>query len=976
MKSGFSKTSACAVLIVACIAGSAWAERGVGSELLFGKKITARRPPPRGRSQPWRPGALSPHDLLRAAEQARALRAESVGVPEPGGVAERTRANPISTPSPSSWRSIGPRNIGGRIRALVVDPKDAKHMWAGTASGGIWTTNDRGDNWNPVNDFLPSLAVSAMVIHPKNPDVLYAATGEGFTHVAGVGILKSTDGGKTWPLLQKTDTKTHPEFEYVNRLAISANGSILLAATDRGVYRSDNEGQDWRATSLSGWGVVVTDVQTHPTNSRKAVAGTRNGRAYYSTDSGENWTAATGLPSCPGNCRVAMTYAVANPDRIYISLDINGGEVWRSKDKGKTYGLRNTATVGSSGYSILGGQGWYANAIWAGDPDDAFFVVVGGFELYRSTNSGKDLEQISHWNTKGSVHADEHVILSAGDYSAKRPEVFIGNDGGIFKTLDIRKVSIDSGWLSLNKTLSITQLYSICAFGMGLAIAGTQDNGTIRWDALSGMAGDWSSIRTNTDGGYCALDTSDLPDNLRAYEEYVHLRVHRSDNVKNKYAASSAPIYGAQRTDPDVITDAFRTGTAAPGVDDSPSLFIAPFILDPNRPKRLLAGGSSLWRSQDARLPTPVWKAIKPATTSFISAIAVVKGDAKIIWVGHANGTIYKTTNGTASASAVGWSIVASPSLVNPTPAQHVTRIAIDPADGNRVYVTYAGTGGIWKTEDGGTYWTNITGKLPAVPIRAIAIHPKISDYIYLGTDIGFFYSLNGGKDWHAKNEGPANVAIYDLQVDENTLYAATYGRGAWAMMLPPKAPPVCNKSLAGLRASFCVPSPPIGPPPPIGGSTLRERIVKAAVGEIGIVRNVRGPDGNRQGWASLVDYYKTAYKEDYMPTWEPVLKRVDGRVGEWSSVFAVWAVNKGGRTDIRMKPFKGILGTPLVWRKDAKQGDIVVTPDGRGGSRFAILEKIDAEGYHVVSGDYFFGTVDRRIFKASEVGAYYSVGD
>ncbi|MBI3180041.1 MAG: hypothetical protein HYZ27_10295, partial [Deltaproteobacteria bacterium] len=140
---------------------------------------------------------------------------------------------------------LGPGNIGGRTRALVIHPSRPDTIWAGSASGGIWKSTDRGRSWQPLDDFLASLAVCALVLDPKDPDTLWAGTGEGFHRRAitrGAGIFRSRDGGRTWSHLPAT---RGPEFGIVNRLAISADGAVLLAATHQGLRRSLDRGETW-----------------------------------------------------------------------------------------------------------------------------------------------------------------------------------------------------------------------------------------------------------------------------------------------------------------------------------------------------------------------------------------------------------------------------------------------------------------------------------------------------------------------------------------------------------------------------------------------------------------------------------------------------------------------------------------------------------------------------------------------------------
>ncbi|MGE7388381.1 WD40/YVTN/BNR-like repeat-containing protein [Streptomyces sp. NPDC004126] len=139
----------------------------------------------------------------------------------------------------TQWEWLGPGNIGGRSRAIVVDPGHPTRMWAASAGGGVWTTRKGGAKWAPVDDFLGNLACACMTMDPSDPSTLYVGTGEGFSNtdaLRGNGIFRTTDA-TTWAPLPATQT---PDFRAVNRIAVSASGTVVLAATDRGLFRSSD----------------------------------------------------------------------------------------------------------------------------------------------------------------------------------------------------------------------------------------------------------------------------------------------------------------------------------------------------------------------------------------------------------------------------------------------------------------------------------------------------------------------------------------------------------------------------------------------------------------------------------------------------------------------------------------------------------------------------------------------------------------
>jgi hypothetical protein len=201
--------------------------------------------------------------------------------------------------------------------------------------------------------------------------------------------------------------------------------------------------------------------------------------------------------------------------------------------------------------------------------------------------------------------------------------------------------------------------------------------------------------------------------------------------------------------------------------------FIAPFILDPNNNNRMLGGGLSLWESVNVKAATPTWTSKKPSTGQKISTIAVAEGNADIVWVGHNDGTVYKTTN--ASAATPAWT------QVRTSNARNALRILIDKDNNSIVYVTYGGyaAANVWRTTDAGTSWTDISGVLPQVPVRGFTRYPTNANWLYAGTEVGIFASTDAGTTWSVVNDGPANVSVDELfWFDNTTLVAVTHGRG------------------------------------------------------------------------------------------------------------------------------------------------------------------------------------------------------
>ena len=716
---------------------------------------------------------------------------------------EAARQRTLHSPSPNAggigpgdWTYEGPDNVGGRIRAIVIPPDHPDWVIVGAASGGIWLSKDTGATWAPVADTLANIAVNAMVADPVHPGVVYAGTGEGFINPdrgIGNGLYMSNDSGQTWASMPGTTTGSgNINFQLVQRLAMSRDGTTLFAASNSGLQRSINGGP-WTKEFTN---TRTLDVVVHP-NTGNALLASGTGWVKRSSNGGSTWTDSTGFPVNSG--RIEVAWSASSPLIAYASVDRNGGEVYKSVDGGDSFALVNT------GGNFLANQGNYGNLLWV-NPTFANDIIVGGIDLYRSTNGGVGFSKISDWYNYSkygtSIHADHHIIAAARDYDGVITRtLWFGNDGGLFRVDDINDINLgithdtDTGFSHING-LGITQFYGVAASDGGgtlRVVGGAQDNGT---PLKNGLA-NWRDIYGG-DGGVVAADPTD---SNYLYGEYVYLKLFRSDNGG---ATDASTIDKSIWPGIGVIADSRISVTA---------LFVAPFILDPSNPDTMLAGGKSLWRSTDVRraFSSPNWAPIKPPLSNSdqaierISAIAVAPHNSDNIWVGYEGGELFRTSNGTDAQP--NWLRIPDPSL----PQRYVARIVFDPNSAQVVYVTYGGfsAGNLWKTSDGGVSWGWLgalgANPLPMAPIRGFAVHPNNSAVLYAGTEVGVFASDDGGATWSAPADGPVHVSTDQLIFLGQRLYAATYGRGIWSV----------TPNIAGLPPPTATPLPTSAPPPP-----------------------------------------------------------------------------------------------------------------------------------------------------------------
>ena len=293
------------------------------------------------------------------------------------------------------WKSRGPGNVGGRTRPILIDPEDRfNSWWAGSVSGGLWKTNDRGKTWVPITEHLSNLSVSSLAMAASNHDIIYMGTGEGFYNlgrVAGDGIFKSSDRGKTWQHLEAT--VTDEDFRHVYRLAVDPeNPNIVLAAAGRSIFRTENGGDIW--TKVYTGPRNVHDLRAQPGNFNRQIAAPFAESLLYSEDAGKTWQRAA-MFSSDIIGRTELTYSTSNPEIAYAAAE-NGSErrvlLYRSDDGGLTWWPTTKWPDTDYDPNWLTSTGWYNNTLSV-HPFNHNIVFAGGvflvrIKIYDSSDTG------------------------------------------------------------------------------------------------------------------------------------------------------------------------------------------------------------------------------------------------------------------------------------------------------------------------------------------------------------------------------------------------------------------------------------------------------------------------------------------------------------------------------------------------------------------------------------------------------------
>jgi uncharacterized protein (TIGR03437 family) len=704
-----------------------------------------------------------------------------------------------------TWQPLGPGNIGGRVRDLVIHPQNPNLMYAGTATGGVWKTTDGGLTWTPLTDFLPVLSVSSLAMSPADPNTLLVGTGEASR---GAGIFKSTDAGQTW-----TQLKSTANLFYVYKLAyVRTRPNNVYAATSSGVWMSLDGGNSWKQSfPASGSGVscghlaVRSDQPTDIVfaNCYTFVNSTYMSAIYRNSDAAGAGTWDSVLTD-PNMDAVALAVAPTQSSTVYaLAVNHDQSSPFRSAllafyrstsggDKG-TWEVRtsnsdpnpvnpNILSYPTCAYSPTDhhGQGGY-NLDIAVDPTEPNRIFTAGIDLFRSDDGGATWGHIDGGGGK-FAHSDQHILVFHPNYNAQGNQtLFVGNDGGVFRTDSALAPSgmgpqafcfpypAQVGWTGLNNGFVATQFYHGIMYAGGIAyFGGTQDNGTVRGTDFSGPQ-HWSSLYGG-DGGDVAVDPLDA--NTLFYE-YINLSIRKS------------------------VDGGVTNVSSVNGITENPKdfQFINYFVMDPADSLRLYTGGQSLWRSLDggatwsaASAPLPDYRFGLQAVTT----ITVSPADPNVVYFGTVDGRIYLNGRALSANASTQWTY-------SRPGGSYVSRIVVDPRQPATVYAVYSSfrnsdlAGQIFKSMDGGYSWIPLNGSgssaFPDVPSHVLLIDPNDSSRLYVGTDIGVFVSLDGGASWMRDDNPFANVITESLLLDQNggttSLYAFTYGRGTWRVVLP-----------------------------------------------------------------------------------------------------------------------------------------------------------------------------------------------
>ena len=759
------------------------------------------------------------------------------------------------------WECLGPTNIAGRVTALSIHPKNPKQWFAGSATGGVWVSNDEGESWSPTWSRFANQNIGALGWLENKQLIgglfLFVATGEANMtgeSYPGSGIYQSSDSGLTWqptfgpPIgVQGSidqDVRTFPR--RIGGMALRnfrlAFASVFLDnSLPASLYLADLNVGGRGLYPVEYWGRRSYNchcVLMHPEDEKILYVsiepdGTHNG-IWRSPDFGNTWVHLTkGLPSSDQFRRTSLAFAPSDPNVIYALA---------ADRRSHVLGVFRSTNGGNSWREILGGrypkerQMSYNNVI-AVHPREPDSVVWGGAHLYRTDDAGGHWRRISNGDSgaRDYVHSDHHALLWPED-----DLIISGNDGGV-------AVSRDGGhsWGNKSRGMITTMFYGldVAPTDGNIFAGGTQDNGIL----VAGVEGKTGANKGNLipavpgDGAWVAFSGTNANEVFACVTPFLiyHHRPGKPWEFKGWNLVKPRRI-----SQEETAQRAFTVMAIEPSAKSGM--------------KTVWAGSTRLWRTTDNGKR---WRVISPTFDGTpISAIAISRGKKRVMFVGTTGGGIFRSEDG-----GLNWSQTLSSVDI---PERAITDIQFHPKFHGTVVATVASsgirssgvdlqTGGdlpyghVFRSEDFGDTWKDIdNGKLPNVVYYAAAYQSAKPYRLFIAGDVGVWAEIE--NEWVNISGNLPNVVVSDLVYHDKggTLTAATYGRGVWRMKLANLglAPPVVSSSppeqidvAPGLRVDPSVSAPVLLTP--AEGSVIDDPQRKTVV-TVQPVPNARGYQG------------------------------------------------------------------------------------------------------------------------------------
>ncbi len=685
------------------------------------------------------------------------------------------------------WRSIGPYR-GGRSAAVMGVPGKPNLFYMGATGGGVWKTNDAGNTWTNISDGFFGSSIGAVAVSEWDNNVIYVGQGEGTIRgnvSYGHGMWKSTDAGKTWIFVGLKESKHIPRIRIHPKnpdlVYAAVLGDLFKSSEERGVYRSDDGGKNWKRILFANANAGAVDLCMDPNNPRILYAsmwrakrtpysmesGGEGSAIYKSTDGGETWkniSTNDGLPkgiwgiSC-------VSVSPVNSNRVYAMIENDNGGVYRSDDAGQTWKKMNDDRN-------LRQRAWYYTKIYA-DTKDEDMLYVMNVSYHKSKDGGKTFQSYN------APHGDHHDLWIAPEDNQR---MVIADDGGA-------QVSFDGGenWSTYGNQPT-AQYYRVTTDNhFPYRIYGAQqDNSTQRvahrTDGFSIGDRDWEPT-AGGESGHIAVDPTDNDVVFGgSYDGLLTRKNHRTGEERGINAWPDNPM-----------------GHGAEGAKYR-FQWNFPIFFSPHDTKKLYAASQNLHVSYNAG---ESWELASPDLTRndaskmgssggpitkdntsveyycTIFAVAESPYEKDLILAGSDDGLLHITRDGGKSWTKLSVAGMPEWTMIN--------SVEFTPHEKGAAYVaaTSYKSGDyrplLFKTKDYGKTWTKITDGIdPTHFTRVVRADQKRSGLLYAGTEFGMYISFDDGASWKPFQLNLPIVPINDLTIKNDNLIAATQGRSFW----------------------------------------------------------------------------------------------------------------------------------------------------------------------------------------------------
>lgn len=690
------------------------------------------------------------------------------------------------------WRNIGPAGMSGRITSIDVNLQDKDHIIIGSASGGVWESKNGGISWKPIFDDQPTLSIGCVRFNQSNPDEIWVGTGEGNprnSHNSGAGIYKSLDGGKSWSYMGLKETKLIHRIiihrDDPNTVYVGALGSAWGPTEHRGLYKTSDGGASWEKLLYTSEQAGVADMVVDPSNPNKMLvamwefgrtpwgfnSGGKSSGLYITYDGGKNFkklSSEEGMPE--GDIgRIGIAFAPSKPEIVYALIEAEKNGLYKSEDGGENWQLVSSKNIGN--------RPFYYSEIYV-DPKNENRIYNLWSYVSKSEDGGKTFSTIMDYGN--NVHPDHHAFWIDPD----DPNYLIdGNDGGLNISRDGAR-----SWQFV-QNLPVGQFYHIDIdndFPYNV-YGGMQDNGSwagpgfvlkrggIRnydWQELYfGDGFDVAPLQSDSRYGYAMSQEGNL-----AYYDRVTGRTHfiqpqHPEGEKLRYNWNAA------------------------------------LSLDPFSDCGLYYGSQYVHKSEDCGHS---WQIISPDLTTndsikqnqsksggltlditgaenhtTILAIAPSPYDQNTIFASTDDGNLQVTRDGGKSWLNIKDRLPGLPEYC------WIPQIQFSRINASEIFVVVNNyrmndwSAYLYHSADNGESWTRIVDDSDVDGFVCSVIQdPKEEKLIFLGTDVGLYFSMDHGSSWIKWGEGLPHVQIRDMKIQEqhDDLVLGTFGRSIWIL--------------------------------------------------------------------------------------------------------------------------------------------------------------------------------------------------